>query len=559
MIEGKKISELIPANVINDACCFPVLSKGATRKITFAVLLENIISNLQLPETQEIKQLKSEVEKMNTSIELTDKQVESVVLQMNDLQKDVDGQDAVIIKYTKLIEELKEIYEQASITGGVVDSSLNSESINPVQNRVITKLIPAQANEENKLADKDFVNSSIATNTAEFIGTFNSLEELQNTDKSFDNNDYGFVIETDENGNSSYNRYKYNGSEWVFEYTLNNSSFTSEQWSAIQSGITAELVALIGQATGSSPIGTILAFSGENVPAGFLLCDGRELLIENYQKLYDVIGHLSACQSENEGYFKLPDLTRRFLEGGPNIGEYKEAGLPNITGSFTDHNMVTTFKDIEGAFEGEENVYYDANGQSSPTANPRVLKLDASKGETKTDGTLKTEDEHHVYGSSDTVQPASYTVNYIIKATSTNDSLDETIDDSTCDIGHTWSSEKIFNMIKGFCTPRLIDFNTYTETAASASSGADNDFTADEDCFVAISQQWSNTDLSAWCHLFDKDDNLLAYDGFSGYGLSNAPSVVAGFIFVPKGETIKYRFTQGSGNLQNPKIIVRTR
>lgn len=439
MIEGKKISELIPANVINDACCFPVLSKGATRKITFAVLLENIISNLQLPETQEIKQLKSEVEKMNTSIELTDKQVESVVLQMNDLQKDVDGQDAVIIKYTKLIEELKEIYEQASITGGVVDSSLNSESINPVQNRVITKLIPAQANEENKLADKDFVNSSIATNTAEFIGTFNNLEELQNTDKSFDNNDYGFVIETDENGNSSYNRYKYNGSEWVFEYTLNNSSFTSEQWSAIQSGITAELVALIGQATGSSPIGTILAFSGENVPAGFLLCDGRELLIENYQKLYDVIGHLSACQSENEGYFKLPDLAGRFLEGGSNIGEYKDAGLPNIEGEWgwqVNTGVVAHDNLLSGAFTRSGNLknYGVANVAQS---NTETLKFDASLS-------------NEIYGNSDTVQPSSYTVNYIIKATSTNDTLDETIDDSTCDIGHTWSSEKIFNMIKDY-------------------------------------------------------------------------------------------------------------
>ena len=137
MIEGKKISELIPANVINDTCCFPVLSKGATRKITFAVLLENIINNLQLPETQEIKQLKSEVEKMNTSIELTDKQVESVINQVNGLQKDVDSQDDVIIKYTRIVEELKELYEQATITGGLVDDELDSESTNPVQNKVI--------------------------------------------------------------------------------------------------------------------------------------------------------------------------------------------------------------------------------------------------------------------------------------------------------------------------------------------------------------------------------------------------------------------------------------
>lgn len=302
MIEGKKISELNPASVINDACCFPILSKGATKKISFAVLIENIISNLQLPETQEIKKLKEDVERMNVSVDLTDKQVQSVINQVTGLQKDVDSQDDIIIKYTRIVEELKELYEQATISGGLVDDKLDSESTNPVQNKVISKLIPAQASEENKLADKnyvdnvdneldvkindikklipeqaseenkladkdyvdnvdnrvieltklipeqtteenkladkDFVNSSIATNTAEFIGTFNSLEELQNTDKSFDNNDYGFVIETDENGNSSYNRYKYNGSEWVFEYTLNNSSFTSEQWKTINSNVT---------------------------------------------------------------------------------------------------------------------------------------------------------------------------------------------------------------------------------------------------------------------------------------------------------------------------------
>ena len=43
------------------------------------------------------------------------------------------------------------------------------------------------------------------------------------------------------------------------------------------------------------------------------------------------------------------------------------------------------------------------------------LGIDASKGETKTDGTLKTADEHHVYGASDTVQPPAVAINYIIK------------------------------------------------------------------------------------------------------------------------------------------------
>lgn len=109
-------------------------------------------------------------------------------------------------------------------------------------------------------------------------------------------------------------------------------------------------------------------------------------------------------------------------------------------------------------------------------------------------------------------------------------------------------------------TPRISDFANISTLDVGAASGVLYDFTADEDCFVAISQQWSTgTDVSAWCHLYDADDNILAYDGYSGYGLTNAYTVLAGFIFVPKGETIKYSFTQGSGYPQNPKILVRTK
>lgn len=100
--------------------------------------------------------------------------------------------------------------------------------------------VPAQATIENKLADKEFVNSSIATNTASFKGTFESVSDLPTSD--VDNNDYGFVISTDEAGNTVYNRYKFDGTEWAFEFALNNSSFTAEQWATISSGITSGMV-----------------------------------------------------------------------------------------------------------------------------------------------------------------------------------------------------------------------------------------------------------------------------------------------------------------------------
>ena len=113
--------------------------------------------------------------------------------------------------------------------GGIaIDTEVNGTSTNPVENKAIY----------------DFVNSSVSTNTAYFIGTYSSLAELEaHTDYPYHvtNNDYGFVISIDSSGNTVYNRYKYNSesSEWQFEYPLNNSSFTAIQWETINSGITA--------------------------------------------------------------------------------------------------------------------------------------------------------------------------------------------------------------------------------------------------------------------------------------------------------------------------------
>ena len=98
-----------------------------------------------------------------------------------------------------------------------------------------------------------FVNSSIATNTANYISNngnpFTSVEQLNAYTGTVTNNDYAFVNGIDSDGNAYYDRYKatVNGSSvtWSLEYRLNNSSFTAAQWSAINSGITSALVAKI--------------------------------------------------------------------------------------------------------------------------------------------------------------------------------------------------------------------------------------------------------------------------------------------------------------------------
>ena len=166
------------------------------------------------------------------------------------------------------------------------DGELNAESKNPLQNQAIAKIVPATASPDNKLivqsqisgltsdvetikniipntasetnelADKNFVNSTVGTNTANYIYKtesggekvpFSSVAELEAYAGTVTNNDYAFVTGIDENGNTYYDRYKADVNDgvvtWAKEYRLNNSSFTAEQWAAIQSGITAEKVA----------------------------------------------------------------------------------------------------------------------------------------------------------------------------------------------------------------------------------------------------------------------------------------------------------------------------
>lgn len=127
-----------------------------------------------------------------------------------------------------------------------------SEAIEDLQ-----QLIPSEATAQNKLADKAFVNSTVSTNTANYIYKtnaqgehlpFDSLAELEAYSGTLTNNDYAFVVTRNgEQVITAYNRYKYNANnrQWAYEYTLNNSSFTAAQWAAINSGISETLVAQI--------------------------------------------------------------------------------------------------------------------------------------------------------------------------------------------------------------------------------------------------------------------------------------------------------------------------
>lgn len=126
------------------------------------------------------------------------------------------------------------------------------------------------------------------------------------------------------------------------------------------------------------PIGTILPYVGNlaNIPSGWHLCDGSN---------------------------GTPNLSGRFLEGVTSgVKQWRDAGLPNITGSFSGHvmgwlNSTTT----TGAFYSYAVGNRAGEGNNDGGAVPCFV-FDASRS-------------NSIYGRSSTVQPKSYTVYYIMR------------------------------------------------------------------------------------------------------------------------------------------------
>lgn len=104
---------------------------------------------------------------------------------------------------------------------------------------------------------------------------------------------------------------------------------------------------------------------------------------------------------------KVPNLTDgRFIEGGTNARQVKGAGLLNITGSFKICGMGKGgIDDQKGAFSKGGVTYGDVcqrnNGYTDGYEQSGNGDFDASRS-------------NSIYGSSDTVQPKAYTVQYYI-------------------------------------------------------------------------------------------------------------------------------------------------
>lgn len=151
--------------------------------------------------------------------------------------------------------------------------------------------------------------------------------------------------------------------------------------------------------------GEIKWFSGSNVPSGYLLCNGSTVSRTTYSKLFATIGTTWGT-GDGSTTFTLPNLIDRVAWGASTSGAYKEAGLPNITGSLTAQDEYGLFAPLEtkasGAFvRGTVSGQRRGNAGSS-TFNPKTISLDASIS-------------NAIYGASSTVQPPAATLIPIIK------------------------------------------------------------------------------------------------------------------------------------------------
>ena len=215
------------------------------------------------------------------------------------------------------------------------------------------------------------------------------------------------------------------------------------------------------------PIGTIIPFGSNNIPAGYLICDGSEVLKTDYPELYGVIGNAFGTVTDSTK-FKLPDLRNKFIQGAnSNTGEIKEAGLPNITGKLgylkgaTDGNYWQGINVNTGAFKNSQQ-----NVKASP--HPVSFQPDSTAGNNPCMAIFRASDSNDIYGNSSTVQPPAVCINYIIKAKQSDVSSEAAslIDDSSDATDRVWSSSKVIDSTVPYCiidASKDIDLNDYKE------------------------------------------------------------------------------------------------
>ena len=166
----------------------------------------------------------------------------NVVLEIIHIGADDQGHSDV--KYTYDYGHQFDLTDQPTALSGRIDIWLTDYKDIYTEVQDIKTVIPQEASAQNQLADKNYVNQHISEDSATFRGT--SAKDL--TEEQFlawanslekQNNDYVFWDTVDGDSDTIFKRYKYNGQQWLYEYTITQNNFTPAQWATINSGLTS--------------------------------------------------------------------------------------------------------------------------------------------------------------------------------------------------------------------------------------------------------------------------------------------------------------------------------
>lgn len=152
------------------------------------------------------------------------------------------------------------------------------------------------------------------------------------------------------------------------------------------------------------PSGCIIPFAGpvENIPAGWLLCDGSAVSRSAYANLYNAIG-VAWGTGDGATTFNLPDLRGMFLRGmagsdtvadpdantrlananggnsGNNVGSYQGDAIRNITGTFGTAQRWNWAQATTGAFEKSQDPSSQTYEHNKLYSGNNINTFDASR------------------------------------------------------------------------------------------------------------------------------------------------------------------------------------
>ena len=271
------------------------------------------------------------------------------------------------------------------------DATLNAEAMYENLKAAIAAFVPGNIADKSILAEK-LADAIIETRTLanDSVTTEKILDNSISTAKIIAKAITTALLDTGAVTNE-----KISASTIAFDRLASSAIATIEQAKAGTANnvlMTPELVSAAIQAlvAPALPSGAIMIWPGSTPPSGFLVGDGREVGRTTYAGIFSVYGTKFGA-GDGSTTFNLPDLDGRFPEfttDTSKVGNYVEAGLPNITGE--NGTNIGDSGTPSGAFRRDSRV----TGNGGGDGNQYRMGFDASRS-------------NDIFGSASVVQPAS--------------------------------------------------------------------------------------------------------------------------------------------------------